>query len=354
MFSSYNRISGVFVQIFKRTRTSKRNKPPTRVKLDPYTPLSQEVSQAWKGFDSYGAGEPLKDYYNEDLQAIFKKLIGRNPKFLKNINMARRPIVADYKLVHADKIPQLNAEIDEMLDRFLETIPMYTRRKPNLNVIIQKSPELKGYDSSRYVFTDVSPSKTSKDRTILVRHQDGSLKLAPWDVRERINIVYFGSDSDMYPPPKFISSEKLLKEALKLDKHLYILNYALSTCSPDSPNYIKVLEVIFRDIIFKKKYSLIEMTPFFGPFIYFACMDGKYRAVVRYYNSLIKSEMSSDPLQRPEILNHLEMTDLMKIYSILKPDSQTAEAIITSMEEASKIFEIEMRLVKIEPQNGCI
>ncbi|KAF1743107.1 hypothetical protein MXB_444, partial [Myxobolus squamalis] len=177
-----------FLLNYKRTRTATRNKRAILVDLPPVTPLSDLTFSAWKEFDGMGSGKKIELYYKEEVQNILKRIIGRNPNFLKNIHMSRTSVIAEYKLVKPEKLNELNEELNQMLDRFLQPVPMYTARKSNMDITVQDAPEISGYDNCKYVFTDVSSTKNDLNRTILIRHPDGKLKLAPWEVRDRINV----------------------------------------------------------------------------------------------------------------------------------------------------------------------
>lgn len=76
---------------------------------------------------------------------------------------------------------------------------------------LMRSDELKNFDTCSYVFTDISASKNDKNRTIVIRRQNGGLVLAPWEVRDRINIVYFGSDTHIIPRPAFVTNPRIME-----------------------------------------------------------------------------------------------------------------------------------------------
>lgn len=103
LYSSFKKLTCNFI----RTRTAKRKPRPKPIDLPHATPLSKAVIKAWDGFEGTGGGKFIEEYHNDAVQAVLKRLIGRNSQFLKNINVARDPIIAEYKLVHPDKFKEV-------------------------------------------------------------------------------------------------------------------------------------------------------------------------------------------------------------------------------------------------------
>lgn len=68
--------------------------------------------------------------------------------------------------------------------------------------VLTKDHCLKGLTSLNYVFTDISSGIADKNRIIVVRESNGTLRYANQGERSRINQVYFPIEGKEMTPPK--------------------------------------------------------------------------------------------------------------------------------------------------------
>lgn len=74
---------------------------------------------------------------------------------------------------------------------------------------LDRDPALVGFDACRYVFTDITYGGHDRDRLIVVREPDGTLREAEWDERDRLNQVYFPRDGRKIDVPAMFQPDKL-------------------------------------------------------------------------------------------------------------------------------------------------
>ena len=74
-----------------------------------------------------------------------------------------------------------------------------------------------GFDSARYVFTDVTFGIHDRDRIIVVRESGGTLRSASWSERDRMNQTYFPTSGRKFKPSSIFDLENLKEVTLQLN-----------------------------------------------------------------------------------------------------------------------------------------
>ena len=74
-----------------------------------------------------------------------------------------------------------------------------------------------GFDSARYVFTDITFGIHDRDRIIVVREPDGTLRSSTWAERDRMNHIYFPTEGRAHKPSRIFDLETL-KEVSKYER----------------------------------------------------------------------------------------------------------------------------------------
>lgn len=87
--------------------------------------------------------------------------------------------------------------------RFLQFVPVKEPR-PDSYTVLSRDDEIRDFDTSKFVFTDVTFDATNQDRIVIVREPDGTLRTALPSERDRMNRLYYSMpDCPVNEPPLF-------------------------------------------------------------------------------------------------------------------------------------------------------
>lgn len=150
-------------------------------------------------------------FLDDKVQTPLKYLTGRNDDriFRRRFTAVEAPKIdhnrrgletaEDYKAIHTappwsyhfvtdDELGQMRAEAAEKGRRKLQMPPVMEERKP-IDAVLDKDPGIVGFDKVKYVCVDISHPVNDRDRIIVVREPDGTLREAVWEERDRLNQV---------------------------------------------------------------------------------------------------------------------------------------------------------------------
>lgn len=77
-------------------------------------------------------------------------------------------------------------------------MPPVVKTRSDTSLLLHQDPALQGYSSAKYVFTDITYGLNNRERFVVIREPDGTLRHATWEERDRIVPIYFprrGKDS---------------------------------------------------------------------------------------------------------------------------------------------------------------
>ena len=115
----------------------------------------------------------------------------------------------------ADRKLQMPPVMDEV--RVSESIGMGSKKmdtnflsqREDIDVVLDRDGAIKGYDASPIVFTDITFGVHNRDRIIVVREPDGTLREASWEQRDRVNQIYFPTEERKLDVPAMFEAEEL-------------------------------------------------------------------------------------------------------------------------------------------------
>nr|AKL90128.1 mitochondrial ribosomal protein s22 [Macrotrachela sp. CR]AKL90133.1 mitochondrial ribosomal protein s22 [Macrotrachela sp. MA] len=231
-----------------------------------------------------------------DLSRIFRR---RNNKSLDRIV---------YKYL-TDK--QLKEEQEKTIERGqakLQMPPVLLEAKENIE-ILEKDDMLSQFSSSKHLFIDISLGIPIRDRLILARDTDGTLRTATLDEKRRMRQIYFPISGRELITPKMFEEEHLEK-ILERGDYEFILDRACTQFEPDDRDYIRVTHRTYEHIDQTNSYDLLRSTRHFGPMIF-------------YYVWFKKIDRLMDDIIRRDLIN--DAISLLRLYAIIHPDSKVAE-----------------------------
>ena len=129
-------------------------------------------------------------------------------KIFRRRRDGRRLAPPQYKFMTDKQLKQVMEETEFKINRFLQ-MPPVVKKRSEINEVLSKDPALQGNDTAKYVFTDITYGIKNKDRLIVVREPDGTLRHANWDERSRLNQIYFPMEGREIFMPKMFEREHL-------------------------------------------------------------------------------------------------------------------------------------------------
>uniref|UniRef100_A0A0B6ZYH0 28S ribosomal protein S22, mitochondrial n=1 Tax=Arion vulgaris TaxID=1028688 RepID=A0A0B6ZYH0_9EUPU len=172
-------------------------------------------------------------------------------------------------------------------------------------------PDLADFDTSKYVFTDISYGLSDRERSVVVRETDGTLKVAPWSVRERMNHIYNPRSGREYLTPKMFE-EQHLEKIISEQRYLYILDRACCQFEPDDVDYIRVTHRVYSAVNTAQAFHILRSTRHFGPLAF-------YLAWNQSIDYLLLDIMNRDLIS--------DAKDLISLYCIIHPESRCSVAV---------------------------
>lgn len=134
--------------------------------------------------------------------------------------------------------------------------------------IISEDPALSGFSTSKFIFTDVTYGLKNSDRSIVIRHPEGVLQEAPFEVRKRIYQTYFPLSGRKMEEPKIFSEENL-KRLLAENEFEFILSHCCLQFEPVEPRYHQITSQVYLYIDEHEAHNDLRSTRHFGPMAFF-------------------------------------------------------------------------------------
>jgi len=187
--------------------------------------------------------------------------------------------------------------------------PVLKERLP-IEKVLSVDPELKGYDSAKYVFVDISHGLSDRKRMIVVRDPDGTLRTASWEERDRMNRAFFPVTKQKLGLPKMFFDENL-ERILNEEKYEFILDRACLQFEPDDPDYIRICHKVYDYIEKQLKYDSLHSTRHYGPMAF-------YFAFYKTIDNILLYMIKKDRLDKG--------ADLVRLYRAVNPTCKMSNA----------------------------
>uniref|UniRef100_A0A1I7UG01 MRP-S28 domain-containing protein n=1 Tax=Caenorhabditis tropicalis TaxID=1561998 RepID=A0A1I7UG01_9PELO len=174
-----------------------------------------------------------------------------------------------FALMTEERLEKTRERMREEARRFLQFVPVKEPREESVQ-ILANDVELKDFDTSKFVFTDITFDATDQDRTVVVRQPDGTLRTANPEEHDRMNRTYYQKPNrPVNPPPIF--SDPHLKNSLDKNDHEFVLDWACWFMS---------------QMIQHTKFHVITSTRHFGPFTFYLALNDNIPKLLNYFGGL--------------------------------------------------------------------
>lgn len=160
-------------------------------------------------------------------------------------------------------------EANEKAQDLLQMPPVIKVREP-VNNILEHNPALKGLNTAKFVFTDISFGVKNADRLIVVREPDGTLREADHELKDRINQIYFPLPSRQLKPPRMFQ-EPYFDRLLTQGEYVFVLDSACLQFEPNHPEYQRITSITYQHVNDHNGFEKLRSTRHFGPLAFFLC-----------------------------------------------------------------------------------
>uniref|UniRef100_A0A1A8CT24 Mitochondrial ribosomal protein S22 n=1 Tax=Nothobranchius kadleci TaxID=1051664 RepID=A0A1A8CT24_NOTKA len=256
------------------------------------------------------------------VQDILTRITGLDlQKVFRPIKQELKP--PTYKLMTSEQLEQAVHLASEEAKKRLNTPPVLPERKP-INDVLVVDQILDGMDTAKLVFTDITYSIPHRERFIVVREPDGTLRKATWEERDRMIQVYFPKEGRLITP-HLIFKEENLKFVFSQDRHEDVLDLCLVQFEPDSSDYIKVHAATYEDLDKHGKYDLLRSTRHFGGLAW-------YLVSARRVDGLIVDMLKKELLQ--------DAVSLVSLFHMVHPHSESAQEAASQQAAGTELLKI--------------
>ncbi|KAI4491101.1 hypothetical protein M0802_010411 [Mischocyttarus mexicanus] len=230
--------------------------------------------------------DPAPIFFNQEVQQALRTLTRIDYKKVVRKRLDGKKLqVPEYKFMTDEELEKALDLAKKRAEKRLQMPPVVKTRK-EIDVVVSKDEALEGFSTSKFVFTDISFGIKDRDRFIVIRELDGTLRYATWDERDRLNEAYTPTEGKQMVAPKFFHG-KYLENLLRQEAYEYLLDSACLQYDPDDPEYKRVTKVVYEDINEKMQFECLRSTRHFGPFVFYLVWNN---SIDKLLCDIIKSE----------------------------------------------------------------
>ncbi|GLH02893.1 28S ribosomal protein S22, mitochondrial [Gryllus bimaculatus] len=264
--------------------------------------------------------DPAPLFFSPDVQRIMRKMTKVDvKKVFRSRKLGEKLDAPEYKFLTSEELEQYMKETEKKVEERLQ-VPPIVKEREEINEVLSVDRALTGYDSAKFVFTDITFGVPNKDRVIVVREPDGTLRKAFWNERFRMNQIYFPEpDRQLRTPHMF--EEPYLTNVLDRGEYEFVLDRACVQYEPNDPEYYRITSTTYDHIEKEQMFDALQSTRHFGALAFYLCWNKQIDNFVLYY---IQNDRIEDAVM------------LIQLFHLLNPESKSAE---TDSKDALKFIQ---------------
>uniref|UniRef100_A0A182TWZ9 Uncharacterized protein n=1 Tax=Anopheles melas TaxID=34690 RepID=A0A182TWZ9_9DIPT len=210
--------------------------------------------------------DPAPAFLRDDVQQLLKSITR-----LELDKVFRKRSVKDntveYRFMTDEQLRRELLHSIEQAQQMLQMPPVVQEQQDSCRVI-SRDGALKSLSTSKFVFTDITYGLKNSQRSIVVRHPDGTLQEAPYEMRKRLNQIYFPlTGRSIHQPPMF--EDEHLQRLLEEGKYEFVLDRACVQFEPYEKDYHHITAKVYQHINESRSFDALRSTRHFGPFVFF-------------------------------------------------------------------------------------
>jgi len=249
-------------------------------------------------------------FFDPQMQQLLLRLQGRDhTKVFRTRKLEVNPDRPVYQFMTQQELEEAQQEVEEKMTKKLQMPPVMDERDA-ASKVLEEDAMLQGHDTCKYVFTDITFGVPDRQRLVSVREQEGSLRSATWEERDRILHTYFPKPGRRHYDPAMFEPENLAR-ILCPEKYEYVLDRNCLQYEPDHPIHIRTLSLVHSHVSESGSFDTLIATRHYGPMVFNLCWNK----------------------QQDELLVHLvvndrveEAVDVIAVYLQIHPNCKLASA----------------------------
>ncbi|XP_011552089.3 28S ribosomal protein S22, mitochondrial [Plutella xylostella] len=218
-----------------------------------------------------GESDPAPKFFSSNVQVLLKRLTRPdfNKVFRKRTNSGF-PVLKtpQYKFLTTEQLEAEVAKSRARADQLLQ-MPPVVKVQTHIKEVLSRDPALIGFDTAKYMFTDITLGVDNQHRIIMERDTDGVLQSCDPDVRKRLNQIYFPIKGRKIKEPVMFTDPERFNSLLDREQYEFVLDRACIQYEPDEPSYQKITSVAYQHVDSRKNYGLLRSTRHFGPLTFY-------------------------------------------------------------------------------------
>jgi len=206
-------------------------------------------------------------FFNPNVQTRLQRLTGLDYSKVFRVSKEGKKIAAPtYAFLTQKELEKEQAKAKAQAAVKLQMPPVMDVRS-NATEVLEEDPAIQGFDGARLVFTDITYGVHDRDRIIVVRDPDGTLRQADPEQRDRLNQIYFPKEGRKVYPPGLFQQENL-EVLLKDKRYLRILDRNVAQFEPDHPDFIRTAEAVYDRVDANADWDTLWSTRHYGPMVF--------------------------------------------------------------------------------------
>ncbi|XP_071639587.1 small ribosomal subunit protein mS22 [Temnothorax longispinosus] len=211
--------------------------------------------------------DPAPFFFNEEVQACLRTLTGVDySKVLRTRRDGHKLKPPEYKFLTDEELEEATKAARRRAEKFLQ-MPPVVKQRLDPSAPLCEDAALQSHDTVKYVFTDITFGLRDRERFIVIREPDGTLRHASWKERDRLVQSFFPKPERQIQKPKMFEGE-YLQDLLNRKEYEFILDRACVQFEPDNPDYQAVTREVYEHINAEKHFDILRSTRHFGPMVF--------------------------------------------------------------------------------------
>lgn len=207
-----------------------------------------------------------------------------------------------------DELQAARQAVEQNVDALIQMPPVLAVRKP-IDTVLSRDPHLQGLNESRIVFTDITFGTADSARLIVVREPDGTLREAEWELRDRMNQVYFPRSHCTIKIPRMFE-EPYFADVLKRQEYEFVLDRACLQFEPNDARYQAIVSVTYQHVNEMRAFEQLRSTRHFGGLVFFLAW---HKLVDDLLLELIETNRFDEALLLIELYSRIHRVDVKTV-----------------------------------------
>lgn len=280
-----------------------------------------------------------EDFIRDEVQHILQRLhYSSDMEKAYRLRIQKRKEMPTVKYLTEQQLEEEMDRINEQSNEKLKMLPVFVERAACEDILAEDSI-LDGHEQSNISFVDISDNLKQRERFIVIREPNGTLRKANWKERDRLIQTYYPKPLRKIIPPSFFTSTNLIN-IFAMNLHENALDQCVIQFEPDSKEYIEVFEAVYEDINKNGLFDSLRSTRYLGGLIFYLAKTFQMDKIILDMLRINRLDFASDCIKLVTLLHPLCETksaiqnnddELSIIEAYIKLDSKAAEELSSAL-----------------------